>query len=91
MEGVGCYSWSDGRKYEGEYEEDKKNGFGVYQWADGRVYMGYWCRGKQHGLGSYKTANNDILKYGLWEDGKRVKWFSDNDVVAICNHELDYL
>ncbi len=46
MEGVGIYQWSDGRKYEGEYKEDKKHGYGIYQWADGRVYMGYWFKGK---------------------------------------------
>jgi hypothetical protein len=36
MHGKGAYRWKDGRKYEGEYENDKKNGYGIYQWADGR-------------------------------------------------------
>jgi hypothetical protein len=61
MEGVGCYSWNDGRRYEGEYKDDKKHGYGVYQWADQRVYMGYWNRGKQHGLGIYKTPPSATL------------------------------
>lgn len=25
MHGKGVYSWKDGRKYEGEYQEDKKH------------------------------------------------------------------
>ena len=38
MHGKGVYRWKDGRKYEGEYLNDKKSGFGIYQWADGRSY-----------------------------------------------------
>lgn len=53
--------------------------------------MGYWNRGKQHGLGSYKTPNEKEFKYGLWEEGKRAKWFNENEVAAICNKQLDYL
>ena len=30
MEGVGVYTWNDGRKYEGEYKDDKKHGYGIY-------------------------------------------------------------
>jgi len=38
MEGVGIYTWADGRRYEGEYKDDKKHGFGIYSWADQREY-----------------------------------------------------
>ena len=30
------FTWSDGSKYEGQYEQDVKHGFGNYIWADGR-------------------------------------------------------
>ena len=46
IHGKGLYCWSDGRKYEGEYLEDKKHGFGIYTWADGRRYHGMWKDGK---------------------------------------------
>jgi hypothetical protein len=46
MEGMGIYTWADGRKYEGEYKDDKKHGFGIYLWADRRLYQGYWFKGK---------------------------------------------
>ena len=36
MHGEGTYTWKDGRKYVGQYVDDRKNGFGVYTWADGR-------------------------------------------------------
>lgn len=32
MHGSGVYSWKDGRRYEGEYQNDKKEGFGIYTW-----------------------------------------------------------
>lgn len=46
MEGMGIYTWSDGRTYDGEYLDDKKHGYGIYIWADGRVYEGNWNGGK---------------------------------------------
>ena len=46
MHGRGVYTWKDGRKYEGDYQYDKKHGFGKYTWADGRQYEGNWAYGK---------------------------------------------
>lgn len=46
MHGKGIYTWKDGRKYEGEYKLDKKDGFGTYTWADGKKYEGGWQDGK---------------------------------------------
>ena len=48
MHGKGVYSWKDGRKYEGDYNQDKKEGFGIYTWANGRKYVGEWKNGKQY-------------------------------------------
>jgi len=38
--------WADGRKYEGEYVNDKKHGYGIYTYPDGRSYKGQWASGK---------------------------------------------
>lgn len=57
MDGIGVYTWQDGRRYEGEYKDDKKHGFGIYTWSDGRMYSGYWSKGKQHGLGQYMVPS----------------------------------
>ena len=54
MNGRGVYFWDDGRYYEGEYIDDKKQGYGIYVWPDGRSkhikiireYEGYWMNGK---------------------------------------------
>lgn len=32
MDGKGDFSWADGRKYAGEYVDDKKQGYGVFEW-----------------------------------------------------------
>ena len=40
MHGQGVYSWADGRKYEGDYKDDKKHGYGIYTYPDGRTYKG---------------------------------------------------
>lgn len=32
MNGKGVFTWLDGRKYVGEYFDDKKHGQGVFEW-----------------------------------------------------------
>lgn len=93
MHGKGVYTWKDGRRYEGEYLNDKKHvdfksyylhsyfnnqGYGTYAWADGRKYVGEWKLGKQHGKGKYILLDNTI-KTGQWEDGKRIKWVEEGN------------
>ena len=46
MDGKGTFTWADGRKYVGEYNNDKKAGYGEYLWPDGRCYRGEWDNGK---------------------------------------------
>jgi hypothetical protein len=76
MEGYGVFTWPDGRKYEGQYVNDKKEGYGVFNFKDGRIYKGQWLNGKQHGRGTYKK--NSMIKEGLWENGERVKWMDED-------------
>ena len=97
MDGYGVYTWTDGREYSGEYKEDKKHGYGVYKWNDGRKYFGNWGLGKQHGLGKYIVLEKsqsgeevENVKWGLWEDGKRIQWFTDEMVQSILQKREDY-
>ena len=46
MEGKGKELWSDGRKYEGDFKNGKKDGEGVFEWANGIRYIGSWRGGK---------------------------------------------
>ena len=46
MHGKGAFTWPDGRRYIGEYANDKKEGFGEFIWQDGRGYRGEWLNGR---------------------------------------------
>ena len=67
-----------------------KHGYGIYYWADGRKYEGYWAQGKQHGLGRYIIPQESQERYGLWEDGKRIEWFENEQISDINNHRIEY-
>ena len=85
--------WSDLKKYEGCYKDDKKEGYGEYTWPDGRIYKGYWKEGKQHGLAEYRTVQKTkqgekvTNRYGRWDNGRRVKWFTITQGLAL-NEQL---
>jgi hypothetical protein len=32
MSGCGIFVWNDGRKYIGDYLDDKKHGLGIFDW-----------------------------------------------------------
>ena len=74
MEGQGEFSWPDGRIYNGEYKNDKKDGYGEFEWHDGRKYKGYWKNGKQHGEGEFFLPKEAQWKKGFWKEGKRIYW-----------------
>ncbi len=76
MHGRGEYTWRDGRRYEGEYQSDKKHGFGSYTWADGRKYVGEWVNSKRHGRGRIISVEG-FEREGVWEEDKRVRWLDD--------------
>jgi len=78
------YSWPDGRKYDGQYENDQKNGNGTFYWPDGRKYSGGWRDGKQHGEANFTAANGEHRK-GIWEEGKRVGWVHDFSTSSVTN------
>ena len=51
MVGKGVFIWvyyikshnqNDGKRYEGQYFDDKKEGQGTFYWPDGRQYKGQW-------------------------------------------------
>ena len=40
MQGEGEYWWKDGRKYVGEYYQNRKHGAGIYVYSDGSMFEG---------------------------------------------------
>ena len=61
MEGRGVETWNDGRRYEGEFKNGKKDGEGNFEWGNGNKYIGSWRGGKQHGIGIW-VSNKDGTK-----------------------------
>ena len=74
MDGRGVFTWPDGRKYEGEYKDDKKEGYGVFEWTDGKKYRGHWQNGKQNGEGEFYNNATKQWKRCLVQNGKRIRW-----------------
>lgn len=62
--------WPDGKRYVGEYENDKKHGQGQYTWDNGRKYIGGWNQGKQHGKGY--MIEDGMKKECVFENGRLV-------------------
>ena len=49
--GKGAYTWADGSIYDGDWVENRIEGFGAYVWVDGRRYVGQWLNNNMHGHG----------------------------------------
>ena len=73
MEGKGVFKWPDGRRYEGNFVNDKKEGYGEYYWNDGRIFKGMWKDGVQNGEGEIYEPKKNKIKKGIWRDGKLIK------------------
>jgi hypothetical protein len=69
---IGTYTFFDGRRYVGEFRDDKRNGQGTATYPKGEeagVYVGEFRDGKRNGHGTYKWRNG--WKFvGEWKDGK---------------------
>ena len=77
-EGQGTLTWSDGRKYVGEWKDGKYHRQGTFTWSDGRKYVGEWKDGKYHRQGTFTWS--DGRKYvGEWKDGKKHGQGTEND------------
>ena len=72
MDGNVIFTWPDGRRYEGEYNNDKKDGYEIFELADGKKYKVQWQNGKQNGeVEFYNDQNHSWRKY-LIRNGKRI-------------------
>lgn len=67
LNGEGTYTWSDGRKYVGEWLDGKMHGQGTYTRPDGSVYVGEWKNGECHGQGTYTTPDGSEY-VGEWKE-----------------------
>lgn len=55
--GSGVLNYTNGNRYEGEYENDKRHGHGTLYYANGDKYVGQWKNDQKHGSGNFKWKN----------------------------------
>ena len=55
-------------QYEGEYVNDKKEGYGVFKWASGNVYRGQYRNDEREGIGEMRWTDGSVY-VGMWIRG----------------------
>lgn len=69
-EGYGEFTKHSGDRYTGDWNDDEIFGKGTKYYADGRMYEGEWLNGKKHGHGKEIGGKDDLVKEGLWVNGR---------------------
>ena len=65
--GKGVYTWADGRKYDGMWQNGKQHGEGQYVLTDGKVKIGMWKNGKRVGW-LQESGENEVDEGNDQED-----------------------
>jgi hypothetical protein len=70
----------DYSSYQGEYNNNTKEGIGIYTWPNRSNYQGEWKNNLPHGYGIYTYCDNRQYE-GEWKDGKMngIGFFKWND------------
>ena len=74
MHGFGIIIWPSGDVFEGEFIEDKKNGFGIF-YNKQKIYMGIWINNKPEG--EVVIIDNGKVKKQFWKNGKPIKYLDE--------------
>ncbi|KAL8207892.1 hypothetical protein R6Q57_007304 [Mikania cordata] len=67
--GSGVYYYNLNGRYEGDWVDQKYDGYGVETWAKGSRYRGQYRQGLRHGYGVYKFYTGDMYA-GEWLKGQ---------------------
>ncbi len=77
--------------YDGEYLEDKKDGFGVCYYKEGSInYVGNWKNGKRSGSGVGYRLSDGTMHIGKWNDNKPenigARFDKDGNFLDVCTY-----
>ncbi|KAF2316274.1 hypothetical protein GH714_041615 [Hevea brasiliensis] len=67
--GSGVYYYYMSGRYEGDWVDEKYDGYGVETWAKGSRYRGQYRKGLRHGIGVYRFYSGDVYA-GEWSNGQ---------------------
>ena len=62
------YFKKNGGRYEGEWKDNKMNGYGKYFYPNGTIYEGYFKDNIRDGVGILTTSKGDVYKT-IWKGG----------------------
>lgn len=55
-------------EYDGDYKDDKKEGYGIFKWPSASVYEGHFKNDFRHGFGVMRWIDGTVYE-GEWESG----------------------
>ncbi len=89
-DGVGVYTYGDGSKWIGEFNDGLPQGQGTCYYSNGDKYVGHWKRHAPHGEGIMQYASGRVLG-AVWEYGRPIgKLEAEDDLIAQEHIEVDY-
>ena len=68
---LAVHKYSDGKKFQGNYEGNRKNGRGTFSYPDGRCFEGNYKFDLRHGGGKLVYPDGSELS-GCWSNGLMV-------------------
>ncbi len=81
----GTFTYADGRKYVGEFKDDKKHGQGTMTHANGTEYVGGFKYDKTNGQGTLTVADGGkfVGEWKSYQPWAGVEYGPSGEVVAI--------
>ena len=78
--------------YDGEYLDDRKNGFGVCYYKEGNInYVGNWVNGKREGSGVGYRLSDGTMHAGKWSDnspdGCGARFDCEGNFIDVCYYK----
>lgn len=83
MNGKGKMTWPDQSRYEGDFVQGKAHGNGVEYMSNGDKYTGQFENDLKHGAGVLYMINDQTMRQGEWQNGKRVAWLTQPQSTSV--------